>query len=77
MLKKMFFIGRTDGCSTQNYSSEPHNIEQKKIIPMRFGLRIVKLVNTGCTGRGQKRKFVTLTHWQKGVKMGKSQRKFD
>jgi hypothetical protein len=28
--KKMFFIGRTDGRSTQNYSSEPHKTSQKK-----------------------------------------------
>jgi len=24
--KKMFYIGRTDGRSTQNYSSEPHKM---------------------------------------------------
>jgi len=28
-VKKMFFIGRTDGPSTQNYSSEPHKKEFK------------------------------------------------
>jgi len=27
--KKMFFIGRTDTRSTQNYSSEPHKILKK------------------------------------------------
>jgi len=26
----MFFIGRTDGRSTQNYSSEPHKNTKKK-----------------------------------------------
>ena len=28
----MFFIGRTDGRSTQNYSSEPHKTSQKKLL---------------------------------------------
>jgi len=28
--KKMFFIGRTDGRSTQNYSSEPHKKKLQK-----------------------------------------------
>jgi len=28
--KKLFFIGRTDGRSTQNYSSEPHKINSNK-----------------------------------------------
>jgi len=33
-VNKLFFIGRTDGRSTQNYSSEPHNtinLEKKSI----------------------------------------------
>ena len=30
--KKMFFIGRTDGRSTQNYSSEPHKKKKKNFL---------------------------------------------
>ena len=58
--KKMFFIGRTDGPSTQNYSSEPHKIYFGKI-KSNLKKAPVKYIKNSILNTTQKNFFKNIT----------------